>query len=362
MSSLAAPIDTYASEHDCDVLLWAGPTIEPHDRNLIKAVRTRRHRSNLLFVLCTLGGSPDCAYRSIRHLQQVYCNSGGDGRITVLVDDVCKSAGTLMALGAHEIVMSEIAELGPLDIQTLEREEIGEYSSGLKTIEALQSVRQEALNTFDECFRSLRLGTYRFPTKLAAEVASKMAVGLSQALYEQIDPMRLAETTRAMRIMEEYADRIATDNCPGKSIGRLIASYPDHGFVIDLGEAQTLFQNARPPTTEETKISRVLRPMSENAINSNSTVVEYVSTEVADKGTATTQSQTGDVNESAIQTHGAGVGEGGPEGLAPASDGRHQDGSSDSSSEADREGTGAKSSDPIEEVKPSTLHVPTDIS
>ena len=36
----------------------------------------------------------------------------------------CKSAGTLLALGADEIIMSNLSELGPLDIQLPDRDYI----------------------------------------------------------------------------------------------------------------------------------------------------------------------------------------------------------------------------------------------
>lgn len=248
---------SFAQEHNTDVLLYCGPIYDRNDVRLISEVAARRSRTNLLLILTTEGGSPDAAYRIVRCLQERYASRGS--RISVLINGYCKSAGTLMALVAHELVMTELAELGPLDIQTLERDEIAEYSSGLKPIEALQGARCEAANIYEEIFGNLRLRSgFRFPTKLAAQVATDLAVGLASELYKQIDPLRLAETTRAMRIMEEYALRIQSSNVKDDTIARLIASYPDHGFVIDRREAKTLFERVRLPTPHELQLSSLI--------------------------------------------------------------------------------------------------------
>ncbi len=242
--------DCFADSEQCDILFFYGRTREPVDDELIALVKRRNRRSNLLLMLDTGGGSPDCAYRVVRFLQEHY--DQGHGRITVFVDRYCKSAGTLMALGADEIVMSDGAELGPLDIQALEKDEIAEYGSGLKASTAITSVRSAAIQTYEECFNHLRLGRrHRFPTKLASRVATDIAVGLSKSLARQIDPMRLAEMARAMAIMEQYACRISTNNVKDRTISKLVAQYPDHGFVIDRQETALLFHNVRPPTEAE---------------------------------------------------------------------------------------------------------------
>jgi hypothetical protein len=41
----------------------------------------------------------------------------GTGRLRVIIPDFAKSAGTLMALGANKILMSDTSELGPIDPQ-----------------------------------------------------------------------------------------------------------------------------------------------------------------------------------------------------------------------------------------------------
>ena len=64
-------------------------------------------------LLHTGGGDIDAAEKLISLVR----NRVGPGILRVIVPDFAKSAGTLMALGADYIVMSETSELGPIDPQ-----------------------------------------------------------------------------------------------------------------------------------------------------------------------------------------------------------------------------------------------------
>lgn len=66
-------------------------------------------------LLHTGGGDIDAAEKLIRMLRQKV----GTGTIRVIVPDFAKSAGTLMALGADVIIMSDTSELGPIDPQSI---------------------------------------------------------------------------------------------------------------------------------------------------------------------------------------------------------------------------------------------------
>jgi hypothetical protein len=64
-------------------------------------------------LLHTHGGDIDAAEKLIVMVQKV----AGPAELRVLVPDCAKSAGTLMALGADRVVMSDSSELGPIDPQ-----------------------------------------------------------------------------------------------------------------------------------------------------------------------------------------------------------------------------------------------------
>ena len=65
-------------------------------------------------VLHTGGGDIDAAEKLIKLIQ---ARVGADGHIRAIVPDYAKSAGTIMALGAHAILMSDSSELGAIDPQ-----------------------------------------------------------------------------------------------------------------------------------------------------------------------------------------------------------------------------------------------------
>ena len=54
--------------------------------------------------------------------------------VTVCVFGYCKSAGTLLALGCHEVAMGLRGELGPLDVQVSEKDELARFGSGLENL------------------------------------------------------------------------------------------------------------------------------------------------------------------------------------------------------------------------------------
>lgn len=73
-------------------------------------------------------------------------------KFTVLLAGRCKSAGTLIVLGAHEIVMTNHAELGPLDVQLGKKDELFELDSGLTVLNALTELEAKPLNFLRRLF------------------------------------------------------------------------------------------------------------------------------------------------------------------------------------------------------------------
>ncbi len=70
--------------------------------------------SSIDLMLHTLGGDVDAAEKLINLVRAAVVQSAC---LRVIVPDSAKSAGTLMALGANEIVMSDTSELGTIDPQ-----------------------------------------------------------------------------------------------------------------------------------------------------------------------------------------------------------------------------------------------------
>jgi hypothetical protein len=75
-----------------------------------------REGDSVDLVLHTGGGDIDAAYKLV---ELIHARIGPNGRFRVVVPEYAKSAGTLMALGASVILMSDTSELGMIDPQYL---------------------------------------------------------------------------------------------------------------------------------------------------------------------------------------------------------------------------------------------------
>jgi Serine dehydrogenase proteinase len=273
---------TVADETKSDIYLFSGTTGTPADYQFNALVQDSKSRPNAMLLLTTYGGNPHAAYRMARCLQRAYPN----GKVTVFVDSICKSAGTLIAVGADEIVMSDWAELGPLDIQVPKDNEVGDMSSGLTPSQTFDVLKSTAFDLFQDHFKKLR-DKVGFSTQLSASVATRMVVGLVGRIYAQVTPMKLGEIARSVMITQEYGERLSrsTDNLKPDALPRLLANYPTHGFVIDREETESLFSDVRPPSPAEKALclalaERVAKGL-ENSATGDPAVVLSVSVKLA---------------------------------------------------------------------------------
>ena len=244
-----------ADDLDADVILYNGAICCAGADLLIEKTASLRRRRNALLLLVTPGGNLDAAYRIARWLQRKY------ERFILYVSGYCKSAGTLIAVGAHELVMSERGELGPLDIQISKRDELLESQSGLDVQATLAALQGHALDTLVSTLLQIKTESeWTASLRLAAEVATSMTTGLFAPLYGQIDPIYIGETTRAMDIANEYGERLlkAGDNIGMEQLDRIVSGYPSHSFVIDGNEARALFCHVRNPEEKECELADLL--------------------------------------------------------------------------------------------------------
>lgn len=252
---------------NADVVLFAGTIGPPHDETFIrKLLSINRRRPNCYLMLETYGGIPDCGFQMMRSVQRLY----EKGKITLAVNRVCASTGTLMALGADELAMSDAAQLGPLDVQVRKHDEIGERSSGLTPIQALNTLRAETFQIFENHFLQLRTRSlFQLTTKTCASIAARLTIGAIQPVYAQIDPMRLGEIQRAMMIAYHYGDRLARKNPREETLELLVSGYPSHSAIIDRDEAARLFTNVRRLSRDEASFAEFLDPLVQKSLSSD---------------------------------------------------------------------------------------------
>jgi hypothetical protein len=131
---------------------------------------------DLHLMLSTPGGDGETAVRLVRSAQ-ARCKE-----LTVIIPDQAKSAGTILALGAHRILMGPTSDLGPIDPQF----QVG-TSGGLvsaKDIIAAVEAAESAIQTKPD--------TYPLHSALLADVTALMVQQARSALARSGDIMREA--------------------------------------------------------------------------------------------------------------------------------------------------------------------------
>ena len=237
MEDRFAAIRTAAGALQADVYYLSGTLSRETDTHLRAVVERSRQHDRCVLILTTSGGDADAAYLIARFLRRVY------ERVIVCVFGYCKSAGTLLALGCHEIAMGLRGELGPLDVQVSEKDELGRFGSGLEIVTSLNFLTATAFASFERYLvTTVQRSGGQISTKTAAEIATNLTVGLVAPISRQIDPIRLGREQRAMEIASAYAERLGISP---RAIARLTTDYPDHGFVIDVTEARHFLDHAR---------------------------------------------------------------------------------------------------------------------
>ena len=237
-----------ARKLDADVYLYNGPIGRGYDLRCIESIAGHVGRKKVILILVTGGGDPDAAYKISRYLQVRY------EHFTVLVSGFCKSAGTLIALGAHELAFMPFGELGPLDIQLGKVDKFDAPQSGLAIQEALDTLEGRARKSFDTIlaeFMEDNGGLLSFPA--ASRSASDFITQLYAPIFARIDPEEVGARSRSMRIAHEYGQRLAvgSQNLKPQTLATLAEKYPSHSFVIDRREAESLFKNVRDASSIE---------------------------------------------------------------------------------------------------------------
>lgn len=242
-----------------DVYLYNGEIKRESDLKFIECIQEHKTRENVILALTTRGGSPDAAYKMARYLQNNY------KEVRVVISGMCKSAGTLIALGAHELIFSPYGELGPVDIQKRKVDSLVEQQSGLVTTEAIDALVSEAIKRHIQSFYEILYkteGAISFET--AARISADLTTGLFAPMFERIDPYDVGENARSIRIALDYGERLNKryQNAKNDTIKTLVESYASHSFVIDYAESKLLFARARETNSMEAALVDKLGPLS----------------------------------------------------------------------------------------------------
>jgi len=218
-------------------------------------------------VLASHGGCIDTAYVIARALGR------RRAPVTIYVPICAKSAATLIALVGDDLVLGAMGELGPLDAQ-FDHKRSADSSincSVLSTFKAFEQSAGISVELFASALSRVQAETGMSPFD-ASSRAAELTGNLMGRVYEQVDPVKIAESARALEVATHFGVRLLTRYRAGfsheqaKALFRSLAhDYPCHGFPLDLEELSELGVPARAGQEEEAflldRIGRLLLPI-----------------------------------------------------------------------------------------------------
>lgn len=194
----------------CLALLEPEDSIDSLDLDQIfSALNTlnSNHEKDVVLFLLSIGGAGEPAYQISK-----LCKSYAKSNFKVIVPRFAKSAATLLAIGADEIHMGPLGQLGPIDPQIGGLPALG-VSRALMTIASVAAQYPKSAEMFA---RYLRL-----------------ALTVEQIGYcDRISDSAMQYAERLLSTKPRLIPRA------GIIAKELVHEYKDHNFVIDLDEAQ----------------------------------------------------------------------------------------------------------------------------
>lgn len=202
------------------------------------------------------GGNPQAAYQIARLLNK---RCGG---FCAIIADYAKSAATLLALGADQILMADQAELGPLDAQIIDFDR-EQRVPALDEVQALDRLFATSITAVDDAMTLLTQRTLR-RTDAILPHAVRFVADMMRPLFEKIDAVQYSQRSRMLKVAEEYAVRLLNPHYSPQDAQQiathLVTNYPDHGFVIDHDEARNVGLKIVAPTDDQAKLLHAMVP------------------------------------------------------------------------------------------------------
>ena len=238
INSLANSI---SNELDARVIVYSGDIDVDGFGQLLQAVQPspqQPNKANTLLFLTTWGGGANPAYRIASLLQSI------SEKFVLCVPAECRSAGTIIALGASELFLTGLSVLGPLDPQLRQRDEIGQRRSGMVVRTALDGLAEETFKVYERVMLGITVGSqHAISFDVASRIAARIATGVMSPVYAQISPQALGNDLRDLAVATAYGQRLIEKgkNATKETIRKLVEDYPTHDFIIDIDEARKLF-------------------------------------------------------------------------------------------------------------------------
>lgn len=209
-----SPVDWVAAV----ISFWEELGIEQAVRE-IKSKLKSQDATKLYLLLETPGGSVASSYKIARYLRHEFSD------ITVFIPNVAASGGTLISLAANRVVMGNMANLTPIDIQV-------PYKDGRVSVNRMAS----ALTRLKQFFETKRPEQVPYPYR---------------ALVDKLDPIIYDDWNSKTYAMITYVVELLTEaGYPSEKISNIIGNfvtttYP-HDFIIHKNRARGYDVNVVP--------------------------------------------------------------------------------------------------------------------
>lgn len=201
----------------------------PEVPTIYNRLREIGHVDKLDLFLVSFGGDIDTAFKIVSLCRQ-HCN-----HFSVIVPFLAKSAATLLSLGADEVVMGPISELGPIDPQ-IRHPENGIWGPAQALRDFLRFVENRVSSSKDPA----------------------LTANLLMPIIEKLDPWVLGNFERSNLVAIQYAEKLLSQymlrsETPDKIkdiTKKLTEGYYSHGYGIDVNESKDIGLKVTEPETE----------------------------------------------------------------------------------------------------------------
>lgn len=222
-------------------------------------------------ILQTPGGDIDAAFTITKILRKKA------DQVNIIVPLYAKSAGTLICIGADQILLTDLSELGPLDTQIWEQGQCN-YTSALNGFKALEQVQLHAIETLDMTTK-LIISNSGMTISEAVHLASDFSGKTSGKLYAKLDPYKIGEYARALEVGEQYGIMLLVRYMGWEkekaeaTVKSLVKQYPSHGFVIDQEELALL---GLPALKIDGSLGEIIIKLRKHLLKSQEDIVELI--------------------------------------------------------------------------------------
>lgn len=216
-------IRDYQVAYDCNLVVLIDQILPESVTYFAELLHGLDPAKDLHLMLCSPGGDGETAIRLARMAQ------AASARLVVLVPESAKSAATILALGAHELLMGPTSDLGPIDPQVL----LGDrgFVSAKDVIAAVDKAIEDVAQRPD---------TYPLHAAMLGGIDAPSVQFARSALNRTEDLAEQAIGSNPDRTDTEIAELCAAIREP------LITSPHSHGALIGASEAK----RAKLPVTE----------------------------------------------------------------------------------------------------------------